>query len=187
MEAKFKESFTTLFNEKKKELAEKVATRSNDEFRDLGRLIHFHLLAEDALVLFIKGENPLIGNFEKGATQFQQKLGIAQNMVNGSILEKFNKPLQALNEIRNKSGHYPLIVNFPPDMMTKIKSYFVDSKQDIADWADLKVIEHFVLQFCGVIYAVNSAREVLETHKKEWEAEISKFAKDVKEVQEIKS
>jgi hypothetical protein len=186
MEEKFKEKFQAIFNEKKKELADKVAARTDDEFKDLGRLIHFHLLAEDALVLFIKGENPLIGDFEKGATQFQQKLGIAQNMVNGGILAKFNKPLQALNEVRNKSGHYPVIVNYPADSMNKIRSYFEENKQDLTGWEDLKIIEHFVLQFCGVIYAVNSAREVLEKHKKEWDEEIKKFSESIKEVDQLK-
>jgi hypothetical protein len=186
MESQFKEKFSAIFQEKKQELADKVAAKSEEEFKALGRLFHFHLLAEDALVLFIKSENPLIGDFEKGATQFQQKLGIAQNMVNGDILAKFNKPLQALNEIRNKSGHYPAIINYPEDSLRNLKSYFADMSQDITGWDNAKIVEHFVLQFCGVIYAVIAAREVLETHKKEWDKEIKELTEKLKDTEQIK-
>ncbi len=158
----YQKQFEEAFDAEKDQLEKTLKLRTSKEFEELGRFIHYHLIAEDALVRFIKSENPNIGDFEKGANQFSQKLIIAQNMKNSKRISAFNDPLQALNEIRNKFGHYPLVLDYPDKQMGRIKDFFEKRERDITGLSNIQVIEVLSTYFHTITSALITASKTID-------------------------
>lgn len=163
---RYRVKFTEVYRQKYKEMEDRFNQRKPSDFQELGEVIHYHLMVEDSLVSFIKSENPKIGDFEKGASQFSQKLIIAQNMKNGAAIHRFNKSLQALNEIRNKLGHYPVVLNYPQDrietLRASIQEFMGDSGKDLSILPNIAVVRFYSTLFCTYMSAVISLEEAYQ-------------------------
>lgn len=152
--------FKALFEEKKKDFDSYLSSRSKSDFEELGEFFHLHVLVEDAILSFIKSENPNIGGLEKGANQFMVKLKIAQNMNAGKLISKFNKPLQAFNEIRNAIGHHPLTLFYPPEKIKVIRESIKNERFKFQELDDFHMIKAFCIIFCTSILALIAMKEM---------------------------
>lgn len=169
----FRAKFVEIQRDKFQEMEARFAKRTPQDFQELGEVFHCHLMVEDALVNFIKSENPKIGDFEKGASLFSQKLIIAQNMKNGSTLLRFNKSLQALNEIRNKLGHYPVVLDYPQSQVETLRSVIQEyiGDRDVSILPNISVIRFYSTLFCTYMSSILSLTEVIDSLEGDAKAE----------------
>lgn len=160
----------------KKNMAEfeaKHLSRPHETFIKLGKVMHYNSMVEDLLLEYIKTENPNIGPVEKVIWSFKSKLTLAINMRNGKILEPFEKPLLALNDIRNAYGHDLDTKDCPKEQIKTLKDFLKDFLKDrikVNEAEDIKVVEVFVGVFAMVMKLYRSLNQLKEKSEKEYQA-----------------
>jgi hypothetical protein len=98
-------------------------SRTQTHFALLGEFIHVHIVLEKMILNYVKRRNPNIGPIEKIIWGFKAKLQIAKQMPDSVFDGPLFKPVNQVNEIRNKFGHRMDAVEIPEADLVPIRKF----------------------------------------------------------------
>ena len=160
------EKFTSMvkdnFTEKQTKLSENLKSRTNEEFIELGQVVHYHQIVEDSLVRFLKMKLPDHNGFESQLQMYGSKLRFFKGFEESSTFNQYFNALDELGYIRNQFAH---TLNFKTIDISKIEN-IKSASNDFANYLKvgplsncLDYVKYFSIFFVSIMDGYLSLKE----------------------------